>query len=188
MLHAKALSAAVLYDVYLECCEGSMDASWKIEPPVDFYTFHEKLGKPMLTHSPKDRKYPGDEKFRVSTQQPKIRRHANVPRPGASVATDSSSSTSSKLTCNHFIGNSKLLCVNLTSLYYRHAHSVKTTDSPGRICVSFVARGVTPCVWHVVRQCIDIKPRNQKKKIKFEFCASTIITTLLFDVGVRQMP
>jgi len=39
----------------------------------------------MLTHSPKDRKHPGDEKFRVSTQQPKKRRHANIPRSGASV-------------------------------------------------------------------------------------------------------
>ena len=139
MLHAKALAVVVAYDIYLECCEGAMDNSWQVKKPVDFYTFREKLAKQMIQCNPTDRKYPGDEKFRVSTQQPKKRRFANVTRQlnpsDASVEAESSgSSTTSKLTRGHFTKNTKRLCGDLTFLY-RHVKSVKPTDSSGCICV-----------------------------------------------------
>ena len=69
MIHAKALAVVVAYDIYLECCEGLLRAGeWQQTQPVDFYSFREKLAKQMLQYSPRERKYPGDEKFRVSTQ------------------------------------------------------------------------------------------------------------------------
>jgi hypothetical protein len=38
MNHAKALVCTVSYDMYLECCEGNFDATWKLEEgPVDFH-------------------------------------------------------------------------------------------------------------------------------------------------------
>ena len=116
-----------------------MDNSWQVKKPVDFYTFREKLAKQMIQCNPTDRKYPGDEKFRVSTQQPKKRRFANVTRQlnssDASVAAESSgNSTTSNLTRDHFTKNTKRLCGDLTFLY-RHVQSVKPTDSSGRICV-----------------------------------------------------
>jgi len=100
MLHAKALAVVVAYDMCLECCEGTLDPIWKAKP-VDFHTFREKSGKQMLKCNPTERKHPCDEKFRVATQQPKKRRHANVSRwlhSKASVTTDWGSSTASKLT------------------------------------------------------------------------------------------
>lgn len=75
MLHGKCIAVVVAYDMYLECCEGKMRAGeWKTERPVDFHRFREKLAKQMLLYTPKDRKYPGDEQFRVSTRQHKDRR------------------------------------------------------------------------------------------------------------------
>ena len=57
MVHRKALAIVVAYDMYLECTEGQLDASWRIKKPVDFFRFREKLGKQMLTYSPKLCKY-----------------------------------------------------------------------------------------------------------------------------------
>ena len=72
MLHGKALAIVVAYDIYRECCAGLM-LEWKREP-VDFHRFRERLAKQMLTYSPKNLKYAGDEKFRVHTQLPKFKR------------------------------------------------------------------------------------------------------------------
>ena len=70
MLHAKAMAVVVAYDIYKECCDGLMRAGeWKIEKPVSFHLFREKLAKQMLRYNPRDRKYVGDERFRTSTQQ-----------------------------------------------------------------------------------------------------------------------
>lgn len=135
MLHAKALAVAVAYDVYLECSDGAMKEEWKTNKPVDFYTFREKLAKQMLSYTPQERKYPGDEKFRLATQQAKKKRkhHANV----SSERNSSAGSVSTNSTCptrESFVTNSKRLCGDLT-LLCRHIQSVKPTDSSGRICV-----------------------------------------------------
>ena len=75
MNHAKAMAVVVAYDMYLECCEGLMRAGeWKVETPVDFHRFREKLATQMLLYSPQQRKYPGDEYFRSCTQESKRKR------------------------------------------------------------------------------------------------------------------
>ena len=167
MLHAKALAVVVAYDMYLECCEGTLNPVWKVKRPVDFYTFREKLGTQMLHYNPTQRKYPGDEKFRVATQQPKKRRHVNVSRrltnpTEESQATDSASSAASVLTRDHFRNNTKRLCGDLTFLY-RHVQSVKPTDSSGRICVVCGLRCYSVCT-----ACGEamhrFPPKNNKKK------------------------
>jgi hypothetical protein len=68
-LHAKALAIAVAYDIYKEIAEGNLDALWKIDHPVDYWTFRDKLALGMLHYSPKNREYPGDSKMRIATQQ-----------------------------------------------------------------------------------------------------------------------
>ena len=68
MTHAKALAILTCYDMHLECCEGNLNPEWKAHP-VDFHRFWEKLSMQMMKYDPRKREYPGDEKFRVSTQQ-----------------------------------------------------------------------------------------------------------------------
>ena len=63
MIHGKTMAIVVAYDIYRECCAGKLDASWKLERPVDFHTFRERLALQMLQYSPKNNHYPGDEKF-----------------------------------------------------------------------------------------------------------------------------
>ena len=65
MLHGKALAVVVAYDIYLECAAGKLDPTWRVDKPVDFHRFREKLAVQiqMLTYSPKNLSYPGDEKF-----------------------------------------------------------------------------------------------------------------------------
>jgi hypothetical protein len=52
MIHRKALAVVVACDVYLECAEGDLDPAWKIEKPMDFWPFREKLSKQMLQYKP----------------------------------------------------------------------------------------------------------------------------------------
>jgi hypothetical protein len=92
MLHGKAIAVVIAYDMYLECCEGKMRAGeWKIKKPVSFHRFREKLATQMLKYTPKDRKYPGDECYRVSTRQHKDRR----PREATLSSCHSNATTSS---------------------------------------------------------------------------------------------
>jgi hypothetical protein len=74
MLRAKAMAVIVAYDMYLECCEGKLHSLWKVEKPVSFYIFRQRLAIQMLTYSATNRKYPGDNNFRISTKQHKDRR------------------------------------------------------------------------------------------------------------------
>jgi hypothetical protein len=36
----------------LECCEGKLNAEWKIEKPLNFWQFREKLSEQMLEYKP----------------------------------------------------------------------------------------------------------------------------------------
>jgi hypothetical protein len=80
--HAKALAIVTAYDMYLECCEGKLDSSWKIDRPESFHTFREKLSLQQLQYDPKQQLYPGDDKMRVVTQLNKKRRRSFVTGEG----------------------------------------------------------------------------------------------------------
>jgi hypothetical protein len=71
MIHGKALAVVVAYDMYLECTEGDLEPAWKVEKPMDFWLFREKLSEQMLQYKPTRRKYPGDANMRAATQQSK---------------------------------------------------------------------------------------------------------------------
>jgi hypothetical protein len=60
MIHGKTLALVVAYDMYLECTEGDLEPSWKVEKPMDFWSFWEKLSEQMLQYKPTHHKYPGD--------------------------------------------------------------------------------------------------------------------------------
>lgn len=71
MLHAMALGIVVAYDIYLEIAEGEVDRDWKLENPVDYWTFRDVLSQQMLRYDPLKRKYKGDELMRSCTSQKK---------------------------------------------------------------------------------------------------------------------
>ena len=74
MLHGKGMAIVVAYDIYKEACKGNLNVEWKVDKPCSFYEFQEKLARQMLQYHPKQQKYPGDDSFRVCTQQAKSKR------------------------------------------------------------------------------------------------------------------
>jgi hypothetical protein len=139
MLHAKAMIYVITYDIYLECATGKLDPDWKLEEKqiVDFYRWREKLSTQMLQYSPKNRKYPGDEKFRVSTSQPKSQRMftspistaPRLPRSAASVA-----SATSGVTADDVKKAEKRLCGDLCLLLQHVDSVVPLPNGSKRVC------------------------------------------------------
>ena len=135
MLHAKGMAIVVAYDMYLECTEGNLESSWKIDKPVTFHRFREKLAKKMLQYSPKNRKYLGDDKFRASTQQPKERRPASA----ASVASSLSDSRSTEKSMTSITkddlsaAEGRRLCGDL-SAFCEHVESIQRIPNRNSKC------------------------------------------------------
>ena len=71
MIHAKAMAISVAYDIYIECTEGNLDTSWKIDNKkvMSFYDFREKLSTQMLQYDPRNMIYLGDAFMRKCTKQ-----------------------------------------------------------------------------------------------------------------------
>jgi len=97
MIHGKKLAVIVAYDIYLECCEGNLVATWKCTP-VSFYCFREALGKQMLSYSPTNQHHPGDKGMRACARQPKVHRNMSSVMSGESTRTASSLSSSTTST------------------------------------------------------------------------------------------
>ena len=55
MLHAKAMSVVVEYDMYLEVAEGNLRGGWNLDEPMDFWRFRENLANGMLKYNPSAR-------------------------------------------------------------------------------------------------------------------------------------
>lgn len=138
MNHAKALAVTVAYDVYRECAEGKIwVGEWKVDEPVGFHRFREILAEQMLSYSPKNRRYPGDEKFRTSTQQHRrIRKKSSFSNATVGSARSNASTTSTGMTREDFIGAPPTrLCGDLSKLC-DHYRSIKPIPNKGRkVCV-----------------------------------------------------
>ncbi|KAL7425562.1 hypothetical protein ACHAXH_000395 [Discostella pseudostelligera] len=86
-LHAQSLGIIAAYDMYTECCEGSLDAAWAIEVKnrMTFSQFRIRLSVQMLSYNPVDNMYPGDKTFRINTKTHKARRKSDVDNVDARV-------------------------------------------------------------------------------------------------------
>jgi len=49
MNHAKAMAVVIAFEMYKECCTGSVSRDFEATQ-VAFFTFREKLSKQMLTY------------------------------------------------------------------------------------------------------------------------------------------
>jgi hypothetical protein len=73
-LHAKSMGIIAAYDMYNECCDGLLDASWAIlkKRRMGFTEFQIKLSEQMLKYDPRHNHYAGDHIFRRFTQHHKL--------------------------------------------------------------------------------------------------------------------
>ena len=121
MNHGKKLAVVVAYDIYLELASGHVTSEWKVDKPVSFHRFREKLALQMLSYNPTKWKYPGDEKARA--KKPKAKHYNRSPcsplvsSPAASIA-----STEKKRFCGDLYDLNK------------HISSVKKLPNNGRKC------------------------------------------------------
>ena len=137
--HVLAMAVVVAYDTYLEVAEGKVNPAWKVENPLDFFTFCETLARQMLAYSPHHGKYLGDDKFRASTQYPKAKRSRSrspVPPTIAAarghITTTSAGVTEDSLNEEFYNGR---LCGFLDELRDHWNHCDTMADSKKLTCV-----------------------------------------------------
>jgi len=128
MTHAKAMAVTVAYDMCVEVCEGKLDPALKVERPVTFFRWREKLAKQMLHYSPTHGKHAGDTKFRCSTQKKATKRSSSPPprrtlNLASSSSNDDNSTIASVATRDQVEANSSRLCGDLSS-FEKHEHSM----------------------------------------------------------------
>jgi hypothetical protein len=73
MHHGLAVAATMAYFIYLECCEGSLDESWKNDEPMTMKRFRRRLSKQMCEYKSYREEYPGDEYLHTTTIRTKKR-------------------------------------------------------------------------------------------------------------------
>jgi hypothetical protein len=149
MIHGFAMTVVTAYDMYLECCEGNLEQEWKVDKPMDFYTFREKLSEQMLCYRPEKRCYAGDENHRKSKQQNSHQRRKMQKMSSPSDDLSSSAATSvlkTKVSCEQLKtellgkrGKVPRLCQDLESLqaHVESAFKVKNKqicEICGEIC------------------------------------------------------
>jgi hypothetical protein len=83
MLHAKAMAIVTAYDMYIECAIGKLNPLLKVQKPMTFWRFCERLLIQMLQYDPQHRLYLGDKALRKSTQQIKAQCKASKVRASA---------------------------------------------------------------------------------------------------------
>lgn len=131
MIHGKSLAVVTAYDMYLEVATGDLDPHLKIEKPMDFHTFRERLSEQMLQYNPTLRCYPGDQNMRVSTKQ------IRAERPRAPSHSEDGVTLEQFRAATTGEGNDQLprLCGDL-SLLMLHIESLDTSlHHPKKCCV-----------------------------------------------------
>jgi hypothetical protein len=65
-LHAMSMGIVAAYDMYQECYDGGLDATWKVDQKdrMMFLQFRLKLSEQMLLYDPQNDLYAGDDRFR----------------------------------------------------------------------------------------------------------------------------
>lgn len=134
------MAVVVAYDIYRECAEGRLEglADCKLAKTVSFHRFREKLAKQMLKYDPRHRNYPGDEYFRVSTQQ-RIRDRTPPRSRSRSPANGSGNrtviSSSSSVTSQQIKTADQRLCGDLTKITEHGLSLVKLPKRAHKVCV-----------------------------------------------------
>jgi hypothetical protein len=132
MLHGKAMTNVIAYDMYLELAEGGVDPAWKLDKKdiVDFYIFRETLSRQMLAYTPKACKYLGDDKFRDYTAVAKAKR-ARSPVPPPTADEDGIAATDAGVTAGVLKQHGVRLCGFLGDVS-EHFDACQTMEDKGK--------------------------------------------------------
>ena len=132
MRHAKAMAVVVAYDIYLEVAEGELNEEWGLREPMDFWRLREKLSRQMLRYKSTARRYPGDDRMRMATQQSKKKRKLSELARKSDIDNDDGVSK------RDFVMNTKgakcRLVGDLTT-FQKHFDSIKMGRKHPNICV-----------------------------------------------------
>ena len=142
MIHAQALAIVTAYDIYCEVVDGDLDGEWRLDGPVDFWSFRDRLSIQMLEYSPLKRKYPGDSAMRSSTQQRKKDRVGDQivgprrgrPKRASHETREADAFVKAFKTCKRARGNNSRLCGDLSMLQH-HMNSLETGRKHPKKCV-----------------------------------------------------
>lgn len=133
-LHAQSIGIIAAYDMYIECCEGGLDATWAVDSKkrMTFAQFRMKLSEQMLSYNPVNKLYPGDSTFRDYIQKPKKFRSSVDGRV-------SSGPTKEGVTMEHYIAavQSGRLCSTVEEIreHFYSVYSNKGSNStPCEVC------------------------------------------------------
>ena len=124
--HAKALAVTTAYDLYLEVAEGKLHPSFKLNQPVDFFTFREKLSEQMCQYDPKEQLYHGDEKMRIVSKLNLVVRQKRK----LELIDESGNGKLSFLQYKEIIQGTRI-CSTL-SKYEKHLNMIKSHKSPAK--------------------------------------------------------
>jgi len=141
MNHGLSLAVVVAYDMYKEAASGTLCEEWKVERPMDFHQFRDRLSGQMLAYAPTKRQYPGDSQFRVSTKQDHKRRlhtrmrHHGRKRGKLSAATVASGGSHALSSAEYKEAKSSgRLCKDLSELAEHLASFVRNSTKGGVNC------------------------------------------------------
>jgi hypothetical protein len=74
MQHGLAFAATMAYFMYVECSEGDLDPSWRIDNPMTMKQFRRRFSQQMCNYRSYKEHYPGDEFLRTTTKVERNRR------------------------------------------------------------------------------------------------------------------
>ena len=187
-LHCMSYGVVVAYDIYCEIAEGKCNNAWKVDKPVDFWTFRDKLSTQMLQYQPRAKKYYGNENFRVNTQIAKSQRATAEARTAGDEGTPSrrrgrptaaaasgERNNAANLLRNEFEkakssrGNNSRLCGDLFKLQ-KHLDELKCGKRHGGACVVCGETAQTKCMLcGVYLHCLPQRGEHARKQCFFEY-------------------
>ena len=133
-LHAKDLVVITAYGMYLGCVEGQLGDTWKVERPMSFWEFCEKLSWQILSYMPSHHLYPTDERMLVLVvhNQEQKRKQGRPSVDGAEKGAITEASLSSATHTRHKVGR---LCGDLEK-FQKHIDSVTPSKNaePSEVC------------------------------------------------------
>ena len=86
-LRIKIITIMVAYDMYRDFAEGDFHVDWKLDAPVSWWEFHNKLVIQGTAYDPCKKIYPSDKQIRRTTQVHKKRRTTEEVSKSNNIAT-----------------------------------------------------------------------------------------------------
>ena len=183
--HCKSLAICTVYDIYLKVCEGKLNAEWKYNHPVNFYTFCDRLSEQLLKYDPAKQIYPGDEKMRRVS-------HLNKPYRQKRKHDDEITRTSNGSGHITFLQyqelmKSKRVCKTIFE-YEKHAHKIEMVSNAARCAVCGVNAYKRCQICKVALHDNDSKGKGKGKRCSLHWHDETYLGLCFADRKILCLP